>query len=413
MKHLILLAFVSLFLALKGVDALTKKEIDECLRSHNALRFLHEDTPALQWDARLAADAQRWSDRLARSRSGYHDYNRNDGSGESWWYWQWYDDSKVYSCADATRSWYDEIKDYDWQTRKSNGGVVGHFTQLVWKDVKKIGVGISPVTESNGKKWLFIVARYDLQGNTNKINGEWVTDSYGRADKYKAYGLEVKPRKPNSKVPSIEKLRNGKGKGMYTIKGGSSTGGGSKGGTANGCTDSRTECPKWKGWGACEKDPNYMRKYCKKSCNICSDGCTDSNTKCPTWESWGECEKNPNYMRKYCKKSCNICGNTEKNKNKGGTSSGGEAEGVAPSGKSCTKPDIGAKVNIRCNKLKSYCGKRGGREALLRRYCACTCAGTWSSRDFPELMQQDEFDELNDEFDGFDGFYDLEDMYFI
>ena len=92
---------------------------------------------------------------------------------------------------------YDEIKDYNWQTRKGNGGVVGHFTQLVWKDVKSVGVGISPVTESNGKKWLFIVARYDLQGNTNKINGKWVTDSYGRADKYKAYGLEVKPRKPS------------------------------------------------------------------------------------------------------------------------------------------------------------------------------------------------------------------------
>ena len=79
--------------------------LDECLRSHNALRFLHEDTPALKWDARLAADAQRWSDRLARSRSGYHDYNRNDGSGESWWYWTWYDDSSVYSCADAVRAW--------------------------------------------------------------------------------------------------------------------------------------------------------------------------------------------------------------------------------------------------------------------------------------------------------------------
>ena len=43
----------------------------------------------------------------------------------------------------------------------------------------------------------------------------------------------------------------------------------------SGCTDSRTECPKWKGWGACETDPNYMRKYCKKSCNTC--GNTEKN----------------------------------------------------------------------------------------------------------------------------------------
>ena len=79
--------------------------LDECLRSHNELRRLHKDTPALDWDDRLAADAQKWSDHLANVKRGYHDYNRNDGSGESWWYWTWYDDSIVYSCADAVRAW--------------------------------------------------------------------------------------------------------------------------------------------------------------------------------------------------------------------------------------------------------------------------------------------------------------------
>ena len=88
---------------------------------------------------------------------------------------------------------YDEIKDYNWGTRKSNGGVIGHFTQLVWKDVKKVGVGMSRLRGRKGG--LFVVARYDMAGNSNKYKGKWVVDQWNRPDKYKVYGLEVKPRK--------------------------------------------------------------------------------------------------------------------------------------------------------------------------------------------------------------------------
>ena len=54
---------------------------------------------------------------------------------------------------------YDEIENYDWSTRRSNGGVIGHFTQLVWRDVKKVGVGISPTKGYDGNHMLFVVAR--------------------------------------------------------------------------------------------------------------------------------------------------------------------------------------------------------------------------------------------------------------
>jgi len=33
--------------------------------------------------------------------------------------------------SDAVESWYDEIKDYDFETGKSTGGVIGHFTQVI------------------------------------------------------------------------------------------------------------------------------------------------------------------------------------------------------------------------------------------------------------------------------------------
>ena len=35
--------------------------------------------------------------------------------------------------------------------------------------------------------------------------------------------------------------------------------------------------------------------------------CDDSNENCPDWSKKGECEKNPNYMLTYCRKSCQVC----------------------------------------------------------------------------------------------------------
>ena len=36
--------------------------------------------------------------------------------------------------------------------------------------------------------------------------------------------------------------------------------------------------------------------------------CTNYNTACTDWAARGECEKNADYMRKACRKSCGICG---------------------------------------------------------------------------------------------------------
>ena len=60
----------------------------------------------------------------------------------------------------ATKMWYDEIVDYDFKTHKSkNGKAIGHFTQVIWKDTKEIGVG---VTCSNR---CYVVANYYPAGN--------------------------------------------------------------------------------------------------------------------------------------------------------------------------------------------------------------------------------------------------------
>lgn len=58
----------------------------------------------------------------------------------------------IYACfgktgvtgAEVVQSWYSEIKDYRFgESNPRNFGQVGHFTQVVWKNSKHLGVGIA------------------------------------------------------------------------------------------------------------------------------------------------------------------------------------------------------------------------------------------------------------------------------
>ena len=55
-----------------------------------------------------------------------------------------------------------EILDYDWRTTK--GGIINHFTAIVWKDVKKLGVGFS-FDYRDGNYMMYTVARYSTSGS--------------------------------------------------------------------------------------------------------------------------------------------------------------------------------------------------------------------------------------------------------
>lgn len=60
----------------------------------------------------------------------------------------------------ATKAFYDEIKDYNFD----NGGfsmATGHFTQVVWRGSKNLGIGIA----KSGKGGTYVVANYDPPGN--------------------------------------------------------------------------------------------------------------------------------------------------------------------------------------------------------------------------------------------------------
>jgi hypothetical protein len=58
-------------------------------------------------------------------------------------------------------SWYEEIKDYNFRNPKQKTGVVGHFTQLVWKGSNEVGFGVGKAKDGS----YYVVANYYPAGN--------------------------------------------------------------------------------------------------------------------------------------------------------------------------------------------------------------------------------------------------------
>ncbi|CAH1787091.1 unnamed protein product [Owenia fusiformis] len=122
-----------LVIATEGQTTLFEKNI---LKKHNALRKLHEDTPSMTWDRKLAKSAIKWCTNLASE-------NR-----------------------------YDEIKDYNYD-KPGFSEEIGHFTQLVWDDSIRLGCGL---TENKFGIWYsyFVCCHYAPIGNVRNQFAEHV-----------------------------------------------------------------------------------------------------------------------------------------------------------------------------------------------------------------------------------------------
>uniref|UniRef100_A0A7E4UMF1 SCP domain-containing protein n=1 Tax=Panagrellus redivivus TaxID=6233 RepID=A0A7E4UMF1_PANRE len=60
---------------------------------------------------------------------------------------------------DAVKAWYDEVKTVDWKNLEKPDAL--HFTQLVWKASKKLGIGIG----KSGEGFYYLVVNFDPPGN--------------------------------------------------------------------------------------------------------------------------------------------------------------------------------------------------------------------------------------------------------
>jgi uncharacterized protein YkwD len=132
------------------------------LQLHNYYRLRHSASP-LTISQRLNRIAQTYAEHLAATSKFEHSGNtlENETIGENL-YMQWISQGKVHvSVRDATKSWYDEIDLYSFKHPKYSEET-GHFTQMVWKSSRKIGVGVA--LSPDGRE-VYIVANYYPAGN--------------------------------------------------------------------------------------------------------------------------------------------------------------------------------------------------------------------------------------------------------
>jgi uncharacterized protein YkwD len=169
----------------------------QIVERHNVYRNLEFSDSNLTWDATLATHAQQWADYLA---THYTAENRtagvsphansfdvtthglpylNEGENIAWTSNnQGYilDEPVDITIADLVRDnflatgksgavdiWANEKAYYDYDTNSGDGHVVGHYTQIVWKNTTHVGCGKAVSMTNNGGT--HVVCRYSPAGN--------------------------------------------------------------------------------------------------------------------------------------------------------------------------------------------------------------------------------------------------------
>ncbi|XP_012282622.1 Golgi-associated plant pathogenesis-related protein 1 [Orussus abietinus] len=134
--------------------------IEQCLKVHNKYRALH-GSPDLKIEEELNKFAQEWAESLAKQDKAEH--RDQDQYGENIYAMSNTDPEwKGVHAEDAVKSWYDEVALYKFgEDEPKDLTEVGHFTQVVWKETLKVGVGLA--TSTGGT--VYVVCNYDPPGN--------------------------------------------------------------------------------------------------------------------------------------------------------------------------------------------------------------------------------------------------------
>ena len=133
--------------------------VESALNMHNKYRAQHGAEP-LTVSEDLNKIAQNYANHIAKKNQMVHSNNSYKGEslGENIY---WCSGMPIEGAA-MTTSWYDEIKDYNFNNPGFKSGT-GHFTQVVWKDSKQVGFGYAQSSDGG----YFGVANYYPAGNIN------------------------------------------------------------------------------------------------------------------------------------------------------------------------------------------------------------------------------------------------------
>ncbi|PFX24962.1 Golgi-associated plant pathogenesis-related protein 1 [Stylophora pistillata] len=134
----------------------------EALRIHNRYRTMH-GAPALILNCDMSKNATNYARTLADMdalvQSG--DTERpNQGENLS----LGCHGTREQTAEEAIKTWFDEVCQYTFGKQGPQSGT-NHFTQLVWKESRELGIGRASNKQPNGETCTFIVARYKPLGN--------------------------------------------------------------------------------------------------------------------------------------------------------------------------------------------------------------------------------------------------------
>jgi pathogenesis-related protein 1 len=139
----------------------SQQDAQIALDHHNKVRK-DVGTPPLEWSIELAKYAQAWADELAKRNCAFE--HRPDSGPWAGTYGEniFWGSASGYTLLSASENWYDEIQVYKHGPISDvNFPAAGHYTQMVWKNTKNVGIGIA--TCKSGA--VLIVANYDPSGN--------------------------------------------------------------------------------------------------------------------------------------------------------------------------------------------------------------------------------------------------------
>ncbi|XP_067625342.1 uncharacterized protein [Eurosta solidaginis] len=125
-----------------------------CVEMHNKYRAMH-GTPPLTINPTLTGTAAKWAQDLAKRQKMEHSPDGKFGENI------YFSSGQQVTPEMPVKMWYDEIAKYDFAKSIFNP-YTGHFTQLIWRDTKQVGVAYA----LNGEK-CWVVANYDPPGNVN------------------------------------------------------------------------------------------------------------------------------------------------------------------------------------------------------------------------------------------------------
>jgi len=133
------------------------EEVRESLNLINGIRA-EVKNPPLDWDCSLAEGSQKWAEELAKL--GYLKHSEGNYGENLYMYYS--STGNTPPLSEAIKSWYSEKKNFEYGNKYwcKSGTICGHYTQLIWKDTKKIGCGKA----KNGNK-VYIVCRFYPAGN--------------------------------------------------------------------------------------------------------------------------------------------------------------------------------------------------------------------------------------------------------